>query len=165
MAEKLATGGREGASRPGRVQWCTGVCFKIANFRQGKQRIGMNAGDGSSLREGHRDCGWRNISGEVRDDQDIKGTDGEEGRLQFAAEFFDRGANGFITIMGIAEQPLAGVGGVADLMAIERHGTLPLSRGKGRNIRRVRPWEEVVKTKKEEISRWERFTWGRKIPI
>ena len=81
----------------------------------------MNTGDGSSIGESHGDGGGRNVIRKFGDDQNIEGAEREEGRLHFTAEFFDGFANGFKTIVGIVKKPVAGVCGVADLMAEEGH--------------------------------------------
>ena len=119
----LAAGGSERWPGPGLglARFCR-VRLQRADLRQGQKRDGMNVGDGSSLREGHRDGGGRYFVGELRDNQNIELTNGEEGGLQGSAKFFDGVADRVVAIGGIAKQTLSRVRGVADLVAIKRHG-------------------------------------------
>src|SRR5579883_394533 len=101
----------------------------FGGFRQGKQRVGMDTGNGSSLGEDHGDVRERDVLREFGDNEDIKGAKGEKGGLDVSAKFFDGGADGFVAVMGIAKKAFTGIGCVADLMAIEGH-VLPLSWGR-----------------------------------
>ena len=127
--EKLtASGGSQGeagAERPARQ---CGVGLDVASFRYGKKRDGANIGNGASLRKGHGEGRWGDFVGEFGDDENIEGAERDEGRLYLATQVFDGVADGFQTIKGIVEKPVAGVCGIADLMAEERHRGSP-SRG------------------------------------
>jgi len=123
--------------------------LKIASFRQGKKRDGVNAGDGSSLREGHGNGCGRDVIGKFGDDQHIERAEREEGGLELAAEFFDGGADGFKTIERIVKKSIAGVCGVADLMAEKGH-QWPLSWAE-RNSLKVNHREGDVKRRLDEF--------------
>ena len=62
-----------------------GIGREIASFRQENKRNGANAGDGSSLRKGHRDGRGRDVIGEFGNYEDIEGAEREEGGLELAA--------------------------------------------------------------------------------
>ena len=89
----------------------------------------MNTGDGSSLGEGHGDGCGGDVIGKFGDDENIEGAEREEGGLELAAEFFDGFADGFKTIVRIVKKPIAGICGVADLMAKEGHQWPPSGAG------------------------------------
>ena len=108
----------------------------------------MNAGDGSSLREGHGDGRGRDFIGKFGDDEHIEGAESKEGGLELAAEFFDGGADGLKTIQRIVKKTVAGVCGVADLMTEEGHRGHLL--GRGYNSLKVNLGDEDVKRRKDE---------------
>ncbi len=107
--------------------------MEVASFRQGKKWNGANVGDGSSMREGHGDSRGRNVIGKFRDDEHIEGAEGKEGGSELAAQFFDGVADGFKTIQRIVKKTVAGVCGVADLMAEEGHQWSP-SKGRATTV-------------------------------
>jgi hypothetical protein len=119
---KLAAGGDgQGGCGMRRPRRRSGNGREVASFRQGKKRYGADVGDGSSLREGHRDGSWRNLIGKFGDDENVEGAERKEGGLELAAEFFDGGTDGFKTIQRVVKKTVAGICRVTDLMAKEGH--------------------------------------------
>lgn len=123
LLEEAESGGRAKRAA-GRSMFLQGV----HGFRERKQRIGVNASDGAALREGDRNIGERDVLGKFGDNEDVKRSERKERRDQMSAQLFDWGADGLVAVPRVAEKPFAGVGGVADLMAIVGHA-LPLSGG------------------------------------
>ena len=121
----------------------------VGHFRKRKQVVGVDAGDSSALGEGHSEVGEGDVLREFGDDKDIEGAQGKEGGLELSAELFNGVADGFIAVMGIAEEPFTGVGGVADLMAIEGHAFATFL-GAGLQQFHVAPWGWPCQERKKE---------------
>lgn len=112
-----------------------------------KQGGGLNACHGAASRKRHGDGGGRDTVGEFGDHQEVIIPGGEKGGMNGPAEILDGNADRVEAILGVANQGVPSVCGVADLMAIIRHLTLLSQLGRHGGQANMRVSEEGVKIK------------------
>ncbi len=102
----------------------TGFTQSFDGLRGGEERRGLDIGYSAATGKGHGDgCGGNGVW-HFGDGENIEGAEGEEGRVDLAAKFFDGSANGFETVLGVLHEAGPGFLGVADLMTEKWHGEL-----------------------------------------
>jgi hypothetical protein len=94
------------------------------SLRGTQQWRGLDASHGAAGRECHGDGGRRDILRKFGDHQEVIVPGSEKTGMNSPAKIFNRNADGIEAILGVANNAVPSICGVADLMAEIRHLTL-----------------------------------------
>src|SRR6266403_2147523 len=109
-----------------------GFLDRFQRFCGGHQRRGFLAFHGAAGGERYGDGRGTDIVGHFRNDDDVVFAEREKRIVNASAEFFDRSAHSFDTVLGIRNEPGPGFRRVADLTEVMWHGFLLNLRGSWR---------------------------------
>lgn len=126
----------------------SGFAHGFKSIGGAEKLAGLDASNFSASGEGDGDGGGGDLAGEFGNGENVIGTQGEVGGMDFSAEGFDGSADGLETILRILENAGPCSVGVTNLMAVVGHRCWFFpgeGRVRGKTIMSMREWGRIVK--------------------